>query len=96
MLAISLTGGPGPRRPSMIITLALIIAVVLLLGGCETKQYRSVPLCELISPPQPTRYVDASPDEQTIMMTDVYIAQIKATSECNDNIGLVNASNKAK
>ena len=94
MLAISLTG--GPKRPSMIITLALIIAVVMLLGGCETKQYRSVPFCDLVAPPNPERYVDASPDEQTIMMTDVYIAQIKATSECNDNIKLVNDSNKTK
>lgn len=94
MLAISLTG--GPRQPSTILTLVFIIVVAMLLGGCETKQYRSVPLCDLVAPPKPERYVDASPDEQTIMMTDVYIAQIKATSECNDSIELVNASNKAK
>lgn len=94
MLAISLTG--GPKRPSMIITLVFIVAVVMLLGGCETKQYRSVPICDLVAPPNPVRYVDATPDEQTIMVTDAYIAQIKATSECNDNIELVNASNKTK
>jgi hypothetical protein len=96
MCSLSLTGGPNPNRSSLVVTLMLIAVMVVLLGGCETKSYRSVPFCDMVTPPSPERYIDATPDEQTVMMTDVYIAQIKATSECNDNIKLINASNNAK
>lgn len=94
MQAISLTG--GPKRPSMALAVCLLIAVLFLLGGCETKQYRSVPYCDIVSPPQASRYIDANPDEQTVLMTDAYIAQVKVTAECNDRIKLVNAANKAE
>lgn len=92
MYALSLTG--GPKRP--VAALALVLVVVLFaLVGCADRQYREVPQCEVVQPPNAEKYLAASPDEQTVMMTSAYIGQVKAVRNCNTAIDLINARNKA-
>lgn len=73
-----------------------LIALAVLLSGCSTHTYQPVPLCALVPPQDPARSVEASPDERLVMMTNSYIGQVRAVSNCNLNIKLINAANGAK
>lgn len=93
MYALSLTG--GPHRPSTVGLLAALILIIVTLPGCGTQIYREVGECVVVSPPDAGRYIQATPDEQLVMMTDSYIDQVKAVNKCNNQIVLMNARNKA-
>lgn len=73
----------------------IILVLATLVAGCADKQYVAVQECMVVEPPTPGRYVSAMPDEQLVMMTDVYIAQVRAVTDCNINIKAMNARNKA-
>lgn len=75
--------------------LLLLLGAVVTLPGC-TPRYLAVPECEITSPPDADRYLQAVPDERLIMMSSAYIAQVKQTASCNKKIRLVNAANKAR
>lgn len=94
MYAISLTG--GPQKPFRIGILLIIVIVVLALAGCDTRQYREVPLCIITEPPKPDQYIEATPDEQTVMFSSAYIRQVNAVRDCNLNIEAINERNKAE
>lgn len=72
-----------------------VLVAVMLLQGCGNRQYQAVPRCEPSSPPKGNQYTSATPDEKLVLMTTAYIRQTRAISDCNENIGLINAANKA-
>lgn len=82
------------KQAVKIIALAILMLIATLITGCADKPYIAVPECEIVTPPSPGRYVEAMPDEQLVMMTDVYIAQVRTVTECNINIKAMNVRNK--
>lgn len=73
-----------------------LICLVLALQGCATRHYQPVPLCGTVSPPNPERYIPASPDERLVLMTDAYINMMHKAADCNAMIKLINAANSTK
>lgn len=74
----------------------LLILMIVIVSGCKTVVYKAVPECDITTPPNPTRFINANPDERQVLMTDAYIRQVRSTTECNNRIRVLNASNKAK
>jgi uncharacterized lipoprotein YajG len=73
----------------------ILLGVLLLLAGCDTRQYQAVPECSSASPPKGERYTNATPDEKLVQMTSAYIRQTQSLTDCNADIRLINAANKA-
>lgn len=73
-----------------------LICLAMVLQGCVTTRYTPVPLCDITSPPAPTRYNPGEPDVRLVLMTNAYIDQVRAVADCNATIKLVNASNSTK
>lgn len=94
MRSVSLTGGPKMPGPSSFFLLVVLFAV-LFLHGCTNRTYRAVPQCTPAKPPKGEQYTNANPDEKLVQMTSAYIRQTKVLSDCNDDIRLINAANKA-
>lgn len=94
MRALSLTGGPKVPGPSSLLLLVVLVAV-LMLHGCAHVTYQAVPQCEPANPPKGERWVKATPDEKLVLMTSAYIKQTKVVADCNADIRLINAANKA-
>lgn len=72
-----------------------LLFVLLMLAGCGHRQYQAVPECESSSPPKGERYTNATPDEKLVQMTSAYIRQTQSITDCNADIRLINAANKA-
>ncbi len=75
---------------------AVVVAAVFGLPGCTPKVYQAVPECAVVKPVSPERYLDASTDERLVLVSSTYIAQVKAVAKCNNDIRLINTSNKAR
>lgn len=94
MCTLSLTGKPKfPHRNTLL--LLLLVFVTLFLHGCGNRTYRAVPQCEPERPPKAEQFVKATPDEKLVLMTNAYIKQTKVVVDCNEDIQLINAANKA-
>jgi len=78
------------------VILVAVVVVLLALGGCTHKTYQSIPQCSVVMPPKADDYINATPDEQLVVMTSSYIAQVKEVATCNNNIRLINARNKSE
>ncbi|MNI80321.1 hypothetical protein D3C76_25520 [compost metagenome] len=94
MRSLSITGGPRMPGPSSFFLLAVLV-VVCFLHGCTTRVYQAVPQCEPTKPPKGEQYTKANPDEKLVQMTSAYIRQTQALTDCNSDIQLINAANKA-
>jgi len=76
------------------LSLTLLFAVFFL-QGCGNRQYQAVPRCEPSNPPKGEQYTKGTPDEKLVLMTTAYIRQTQVVTDCNENIRLINAANKA-
>lgn len=84
------------------VKVSILTALVLTscsLSGCipgNKKEYRAVDTCAVTKPPIPDRFLDATPDERLVYMTNSYISQVKEVTLCNERIKATNSYNKAK
>lgn len=93
MRTLPMTGKPG--RPYQDIAIILVLVVIMFLSGCANKEYQAVPECKVAAPPDPDRFIKAGVDERLVLMTNSYIMASRYAGECNNDIKLINAANKA-
>lgn len=94
MRSLSMTGGPKYPPASSFLLLA-VLAMVLFLHGCAQVDYKPAPECIVTPPPKGEQFEKANPDERLVLMTSAYTNQVKSVANCNADIRLVNAANKA-
>lgn len=94
MRSLSVTGGPKMPGPSSLFLLAILI-LAFCLHGCTNTQYQAVPQCQPEKPPKGEKWVKGTPDEKLVLMTTAYIRQTQVVADCNADIQLINAANKA-
>lgn len=94
MRALPMTGKPGFPWRNLAMVL-ILIGLLIITTGCESRQYQAVPECEIAPPPDASRFVDAGVDERLVLMSSSYIDASKKAAECNNRIRLINSSNKA-
>lgn len=68
----------------------LWLLVIILLTGCD-RHYAGyddawVKPCPILPPPDGDTYTSADPEGREVMWTQVYIAQVKANTLCNDRL----------
>lgn len=74
----------------------LVAFMVIVLPGCKTLTYTAVPECEVAPPPEPKRFLQATPDGQRALWQIAYVDSVKQADSCNQVIRAVNLKNKAK
>lgn len=94
MCSLSMTGRPKFPPPSSFLLLAVLISVFFL-HGCAQVDYKPAPECTITQPPKEEGWDKANPDERLVRMTTAYTNQVQAVANCNADIRLVNAANKA-